>query len=219
MVNNHGTVAFQALLRAGGTGIYTGPDPDANRVIATGDPLFGSTVTDIRAPFVFGSQGQGLNDAGQLVFDAELADGRIVVARADLETPSPSPGWPGSLVALAHRNSSATVPASGWITAAGNGLGAEVAQPARPSLDAVPLHVLQPDQSAQLGPALSSSSNETGSRVFDRDPPRGHATGQPSAPLAPSSSQPGGDVHERIFAEFENNWLSDALLTNLAVVG
>jgi hypothetical protein len=53
---------------------------------------------------------------------------------------------------------------------------------------------------------------------LDQDPPRGHPKGQTSAALAPSSSQAGGDVHERVFAEFEDNWLSHALITNLAMV-
>ena len=79
-INNGGLVAFQAGLDAPGEqGIYTGPDPLADKVIATGDPLFGSTVRDV----VFGPK--GLNDSGQIAFVAGLTDRRVVVVRADPE--------------------------------------------------------------------------------------------------------------------------------------
>lgn len=77
-LNNQGQVAFFGLLDTGGRGIFTGPDPTADRVLGIGDPLFGSTVTDIS---LFG--GLQLNDAGQIAFIASLADGRHVVVRAD----------------------------------------------------------------------------------------------------------------------------------------
>ena len=84
-INNTGAVAFLAELRNGGEGIFTGPDAVANKVIAIGDPLFGSAVTALR----FG--GQGLNDAGQITFWATLADNREVIVRADpLAVPEPS---------------------------------------------------------------------------------------------------------------------------------
>jgi len=81
-INNHGNVAFSGSLTAGGEGIFTGPDPVNNQVIATGDSLFGSTVTGL----LFGPE--GYNDAGQVAFLATLADGRIVIARAE---PVPEP--------------------------------------------------------------------------------------------------------------------------------
>jgi len=81
-INFNGTVAFEATLAGGGEGIFTGPNPIADMVIATGDPLFGSTVTDL-------SFRRGLNDAGQLSFFAQLADGREVIVRAN---PIPEPG-------------------------------------------------------------------------------------------------------------------------------
>jgi hypothetical protein len=69
-------VAFLGYPDAGGQGIFTGPDPVADKVIRTGDPLFGSTVTAVNFE-------HGLNDAGQIVFLAELADGTRGVFRAD----------------------------------------------------------------------------------------------------------------------------------------
>jgi hypothetical protein len=69
-INNAGTVVFLAFLAAGGSGIFTGPDPVADKVITTGDLLFGFTVTSLG--FL---QGLGLNDAGQVAFFARLVDG------------------------------------------------------------------------------------------------------------------------------------------------
>jgi hypothetical protein len=75
-INKANQVAFMATLRAGGNGIFTGPDPLADKVIATGDPLLGSTV--IRLGFF-----RGLNDAGQIAFWATLANGSGGWFRAD----------------------------------------------------------------------------------------------------------------------------------------
>lgn len=38
-MNNHGVVAFVGYLDSGGKGIFTGPDPVADKVIAVGDYL------------------------------------------------------------------------------------------------------------------------------------------------------------------------------------
>jgi len=72
-----GGVAFLASLDAGGSGIFRGSDPIADKVIATQDELFGSTVVGL------GLQRGGLNAGGQIAFVADLADGRRVIARAD----------------------------------------------------------------------------------------------------------------------------------------
>src|SRR5215470_1932883 len=82
-INGEGTVAFLAGLDAGGAGIFIGPDVEADRIIGTGDRLFGSPVNFLE----FGG-GHSLNDAGQIAFRAGLADGRVVVVRAD---PIPEP--------------------------------------------------------------------------------------------------------------------------------
>lgn len=78
-INNSGTVAFKGVLRTGSLGIFTGSNPLTDKVIAAGDPLFGSTVTDL---FL---SNQGLNDANQLAFYAKLADGTTGIFRADPE--------------------------------------------------------------------------------------------------------------------------------------
>ena len=49
-------------------GIFVGPDPMNDRVIATGDTLDGSTVQNL----IFCEE--GLSDSGELAFVAQLAD-------------------------------------------------------------------------------------------------------------------------------------------------
>jgi hypothetical protein len=84
VINDNGSVVFLAELDTGGMGIFTGPDTERDRVIAIGDPLFGSTVVEF---FANGSR-LGFNDAGEVAFVARLADGRDVVVRA---SPIPEP--------------------------------------------------------------------------------------------------------------------------------
>jgi hypothetical protein len=85
-LNNNGDVAFFADLDSGGSGIFVGPDPVADRVVGTGDTLDGSTVTNLRIC------DEGLNDSGQLAFQATFNDSsvpegvRVAVFRA---TPLP----------------------------------------------------------------------------------------------------------------------------------
>jgi hypothetical protein len=84
-INNRGDVAFHATLDDGTAGIFVGPDPVADRVIATGDTLDGETVTSL----TFCEE--GLNDSGQLAFtaffeDPETFETRVAVYRA---TPVP----------------------------------------------------------------------------------------------------------------------------------
>jgi hypothetical protein len=75
-INDRGGVAFHGDLRAPGiglniSGIFTGPDPVADKVIAEGDPLFGSTVEGPNINFGI----EALNNKGQIAFGADLADG------------------------------------------------------------------------------------------------------------------------------------------------
>jgi hypothetical protein len=85
-LNNNGDVAFFADLDSGGSGIFVGPDPATDRVIGTGDTLDGSPVTNLRFC------DEGLNDSGQLAFQATFDDPsvpegvRVAVYRA---TPVP----------------------------------------------------------------------------------------------------------------------------------
>lgn len=77
-LNNSGRFLFQAFRTGGGIGVYTGPAP-FEKVIEIGDPLLGSTLTN----FIFLGLGTHMNDSGQVVFLAFLADGRQVLVRAD----------------------------------------------------------------------------------------------------------------------------------------
>jgi len=69
LLNNAGLLVFTSTLDGSfDRGVYTGPDPDADKVLGPGDPLAGSTVV--------GTAATGLNNAGEIVLYVELADGR-----------------------------------------------------------------------------------------------------------------------------------------------
>jgi hypothetical protein len=99
-------IAFAATLKNGAVGIFTGPDPVADKVIEQGDSLFGGTVGQVIS---LGSD--GINDQGSVAFIANTQTGNYVV-RAD---PIPEPvglaltmcvgGW---LVARRRRRRQAT---------------------------------------------------------------------------------------------------------------
>jgi hypothetical protein len=81
-INGAGKVAFEAALNVGGTfgptALYVGNGGAGTRVIGSGDPLFGSTVSGL---VQFGTD--GFNDVGQLAFGYTLADGRTGIAVAN----------------------------------------------------------------------------------------------------------------------------------------
>ncbi len=68
-LNDAGDVLFFATLDGGGLGLFSGPDPTNDRVIASNDPLFGSTV----AQLAIGSQ--SLNSRGDVAFWYSLSSG------------------------------------------------------------------------------------------------------------------------------------------------
>jgi hypothetical protein len=76
-LNDNGSVAFIAALDSGGLGIFTGPDVVKDKVIAVGDALAGSTVSEIIM------SGESLNNSGQIAFQVTLANGNMVVVRAE----------------------------------------------------------------------------------------------------------------------------------------
>jgi hypothetical protein len=68
-LNNNGEVAFSAILDDfQTTGIFVGPDPKRDLVIATGDRLDGATIRSLSFCE------EGINDSGELGFIADLAD-------------------------------------------------------------------------------------------------------------------------------------------------
>ncbi len=75
-INNSGRVAYLGHYDVGGgRAVFDGPDTVLDRVIGTGDPLFGSIVKAID----FGEQ--GFNDAGNLTFAVELVNGEQHIVR------------------------------------------------------------------------------------------------------------------------------------------
>jgi hypothetical protein len=77
LINRTGTILWCATPRGGELGIYTGPDPVADRIVSIGDPWFGSTVTD------FALNPVSVNDAGQVAIRVRLANDRQIIVRAD----------------------------------------------------------------------------------------------------------------------------------------
>jgi hypothetical protein len=81
-INDAGEYAYFAALGAGGSEILTGPDPVQDKVVETGDPLDGSTITEL------GFAGEGLNDSGQITFWAMLGNGQQGIFIATVPEPS-----------------------------------------------------------------------------------------------------------------------------------
>ena len=77
LITNTGQVISIATPRDGGLGFFAGPDPDADRILAVGDTLFGSTVEEVVANPV------SVNTAGQLAVRVRLVEGRQLILRAD----------------------------------------------------------------------------------------------------------------------------------------
>jgi len=77
LITNAGAVVMIATPRGGSLGLFDGPDPDADRILALGDPLLDTAVEDFAANPV------SVNACGQVAIRASLADGRHVILRAD----------------------------------------------------------------------------------------------------------------------------------------
>jgi len=100
-INDNGDVAFSASIEGGPSGLFVGGDPVNNLVIANGDPLFGSTISDLGFAFFR----HGFNNRGQIAFQYGLANGQSGIAVAT-PVPEPSmaiPAFACSLFALAGR--------------------------------------------------------------------------------------------------------------------
>lgn len=84
-ISEDGRIFFEAHLITGERGIFTGPDPINDRVIGSGDALFGSVVDGV-------TFFRGINTRGMFAFFAELEDGRRLIVRADPIRSVPEPG-------------------------------------------------------------------------------------------------------------------------------
>ena len=113
-MNNKGQVAYLAQFGVSPRvqGIFTGKDPVADRVIGSGDPLFGSTVMSIGT---IGQAGKFLNDNGQVAFSFTLTNGLRGIAVATpvaSSTPPPSITANGILNAASFSGDSGASPGS-----------------------------------------------------------------------------------------------------------
>lgn len=77
LVNDRGDLVFYATPPGGTLGIYRGPDPAADRLLAIGDPLLGSTIS------AFALNPVSMNRAAQLAVRVELASGGQAIVRLD----------------------------------------------------------------------------------------------------------------------------------------
>ena len=77
LITSAGAVVRIATPRGGSLGLFAGPDPEADRILALGDPLLGSTVAEIASNPV------SVNAAGHVAIRARLTDGRQLILRAD----------------------------------------------------------------------------------------------------------------------------------------
>ena len=94
-LNDQGLTVLRAVTPDSKTGIFTGPDPVADKVIQRGDPLFGKAVSSIE----FASN--GLNDKGQIAFGYAYSGGARGIAIA---TPLPTNYPDANLDAIVDRN-------------------------------------------------------------------------------------------------------------------
>ena len=77
LITGAGAVVCIATPPGGTLGLFAGPDPEADRILALGDPLLGSTVEDLASNPV------SVNDDGQVAIRVKLTDGRQLILRAD----------------------------------------------------------------------------------------------------------------------------------------
>jgi hypothetical protein len=77
LISSAGEVMCVATPQGGSLGLFAGPDPPADRILALGDPLLGSVVSDFAANPV------SINADGHVAVRATLADGRQLILRAD----------------------------------------------------------------------------------------------------------------------------------------
>ena len=81
-INDNGLIVFAATLSFDftATGIFSGPDAVADRIIATGDGLFGGVVRDVQLG--------GLDESNRVYFSYRLQDGRAGVASVLVPEPA-----------------------------------------------------------------------------------------------------------------------------------
>jgi len=81
LLNSAGNLVFYATPRGGELGVFTGPDPRSDCLLAMGGSLFGSTIVD------FALNPVSMNDLGQVAIRVKLANDMQYVLRADPASP------------------------------------------------------------------------------------------------------------------------------------
>jgi hypothetical protein len=79
LIADGGSVILMATPRGGRLGLFAGPDPERDRILALGDVFHDSTVADLAANPVSVARG------GAIAVRVALDDGRQLVARATLD--------------------------------------------------------------------------------------------------------------------------------------
>jgi hypothetical protein len=77
LIGGAGAVVRIATPRGGSLGLFSGPDPGPDKILAIGDPLLGSSVADLASNPV------SVNATGQVAIRVSLTDGRQLILRAD----------------------------------------------------------------------------------------------------------------------------------------
>lgn len=77
LINNAGKVIFYATPRGGELGVFSGPDPLRDCLLALGGSHFGSTIVD------FALNPVSMNDLGQIAMRVKLANDMQFIVRAD----------------------------------------------------------------------------------------------------------------------------------------
>jgi hypothetical protein len=181
-INNHDQVAILADQRGGPRGIFNGADPTTDKVIARGDPLFGSTLT-ATSPLFIGWNGHGINDAGSMVIAVQLEDGREVIVRADPDGNAPA-GFPPprNRAGLVHSGMIERLPGGVNLTQQLNGRRVDpLGQPTDGSLLLAMV---------DIGPVVSQRSERLSTHLVSPVP---------------------GEIFDRVFADFETRSLGEAM--------
>jgi hypothetical protein len=77
LITDAGAVVSIATPRGESLGLFAGPDPEADRILAVGDALLGSTVAGLASNPV------SVNSVGQVAIRVRLTDGKQLILRAD----------------------------------------------------------------------------------------------------------------------------------------
>jgi hypothetical protein len=229
--NDAGTVVIVANLRTGGQAIVTGDGTQLTTLVDKSGPyssFFGIAAinndgqVDFAANLVAG--GSGIFGVRNGVVDEIIGTGDSLLGSTVVSFPAqPFPpralNNPGQLGFRASLADGRTV----LVRADPDGAAPASALQAAGLISAINLggrdggSVLVGMTGAVQSPSIDTSA--LSSLGFSNAALRDTAAVRPAEPVMASSSRLSGDAHDRVFAEFDGDWLSDALQTNLVLVG